>query len=74
MGSGTGRYVSARIGRDTVVVSRHLSRVKAAAIVADDRRGKMIDYRLLVANLPKIVERIDTALRHSAAAHQSFMS
>lgn len=54
------------VGHDISTVSKHLSVLKAAGIVEDERKGKMIFYRLrvpCVLNFFHCVEKVLTAQR-----------
>jgi ArsR family transcriptional regulator len=51
------------VGSDMSTVSRHLAQLKAAGIVEDEKRGKMIYYRLRVKCLLKFFECVETVVR-----------
>ena len=51
------------VGSDMSTVSRHLAQLKAAGIVEDEKRGKMIFYRLRVKCLLKFFECVETVVR-----------
>jgi len=58
------------IGADVSTVSKHLSVLKAAGVVADERRGQMVFYRLkvpCVLNFFGCVEAVLEADARSAA-------
>lgn len=58
------------VGADMSTVSKHLSVLRNAGLVADERRGAQVYYRL---RIPCTTEFFDclAALMHSAAAEQS---
>ena len=54
------------IGADMSTVSKHLTLLKHAGIVADEKRGSMVFYRLRVPCLSKLFETVDSVLECSA--------
>ena len=54
------------IGADMSTVSKHLTVLKQAGIVADEKRGAMVFYRLRVPCLQKLFESVDSVLECSA--------
>ena len=54
------------IGADMSTVSKHLTVLKQAGIVADEKRGAMVFYRLRVPCLGKLFETVDSVLECSA--------
>ncbi len=54
------------IGADMSTVSKHLSVLKQAGIVADEKRGSMVFYRLRVPCLGKLFESVESVLECSA--------
>jgi len=48
------------VGSDMSTVSRHLAQLKAAGIVEDEKRGKMIFYRLRITCLPRFFDCIES--------------
>lgn len=54
------------IGSDMSTVSRHLSQLKEAGIVEDEKRGKMIFYRLRVKCLLKFLDCIESVIKSNA--------
>jgi DNA-binding transcriptional ArsR family regulator len=55
------------IGADTSTVSKHLSVLKAADIVRDDKRGAMVYYHLKTTCILGLLENVDSVLRCAAA-------
>ena len=55
------------IGADISTVSKHLSLLKAAGIVQDDKRGNMVFYRLAIPCVAQFFECIESVLRGNAA-------
>ena len=58
--------LTAMIGADMSTVSKHLTVLKHAGIVADEKRGSMVFYRLRVPCLGKLFETVDSVLECSA--------
>jgi ArsR family transcriptional regulator len=54
------------IGADMSTVSKHLTVLKQAGIVADEKRGAMVFYRLRVPCLGKLFESVESVLECSA--------
>ncbi len=54
------------VGSDMSTVSRHLTQLKEAGIVQDEKRGKMIFYRLRVKCLTRFFECAESVLRDNA--------
>jgi ArsR family transcriptional regulator len=57
------------IGADTSTVSKHLSVLKSAGIVQDDKRGLMVYYRLANPCVLQLLGETDAILRCIAASH-----
>lgn len=58
--------LTAMIGADISTVSKHLSVLKQAGLVADDKRGLMVFYRLNTPCLSGLFECVEGVLRSSA--------
>ena len=54
------------IGADISTVSKHLSLLKAAGIVEDDKRGNMVFYRLGIPCVSQFFDCIESVLRGNA--------
>jgi DNA-binding transcriptional ArsR family regulator len=50
--------LAAEVGIDKSVASKHLSQLKAAGLVDDERRGTLVEYRLIA---PCVLEMADCA-------------
>lgn len=57
------------IGADMSTVSKHLSVLKEAGVVADDKRGLMVYYRLRVPCVLNLFGCIEGVLESNAKAH-----
>jgi len=55
-----------QIGADVSTVSKHLSVLKQAGIVADDKRGNMVFYRLRVPCILNFFGCVESVLESSA--------
>ncbi len=62
------------VGSDMSTVSRHLAQLKAAGIVEDEKRGKMIFYRLRVKCLASFFGCVESVLRDNATEQQILLS
>jgi ArsR family transcriptional regulator len=54
------------IGADMSTVSKHLTVLKHAGIIEDEKRGSMVVYRLRVPCLGKLFETVESVLECSA--------
>jgi ArsR family transcriptional regulator len=54
------------VGADISTVSKHLSVLKAAGIVADDKRGNMVYYRLSIPCVSQFFDCIESVLKGNA--------
>ena len=59
------------VGADMSTVSRHLAVLKAADIVADEKRGLHVYYRLKLSSLGQFLTATSTALDKRAHARQA---
>jgi ArsR family transcriptional regulator len=62
------------VGSDMSTVSRHLAQLRQAGIVEDEKRGKMIFYRLRIKCLPNFFECIESVIRSNARSQQELLS
>ena len=58
--------LTARIGVDVSTVSKHLSLLKGAGIVEDDKRGNMVFYRLAMPCVVDFLECVHSLMRVDA--------
>jgi DNA-binding transcriptional ArsR family regulator len=58
--------LTALVGSDMSTVSRHLSVLKAAGVVADERRGAQIWYRLRMKCVTRFFACVDSELQRQA--------
>jgi len=58
------------VGSDMSTVSRHLAQLKEAGIIEDEKRGKMIFYRLRVKCLPSFFDCIESVIRCNVESQQ----
>lgn len=61
------------IGADMSTVSKHLSLLKGAGIVFDEKRGTQIYYKLKVPCILEFVHCVETVLRTNAKEHLSLV-
>jgi ArsR family transcriptional regulator len=57
------------VGSDMSTVSRHLSQLKSAGIVEDEKRGLMVFYRLRVKCLGGLFGCIEAVVKSNATHH-----
>ncbi len=62
------------VGSDMSTVSRHLSQLKAAGLIQDEKRGKMIFYRLRVKCLTNFFGCIESVVRNNAKCQQDLLA
>ena len=65
--------LTAMIGADTSTVSKHLSVLKDAGVVSDDKRGLMVFYRLRVPCILNLFACIEGVLKSNAEAQIAAM-
>lgn len=63
--------LTAMIGADISTVSKHLSVLRQAGIVQDDKRGLQVFYRLEVPCIQSLFVCVENVLRQKAAAQQA---
>ena len=62
------------VGTDMSTVSRHLSQLKNAGLVSDDKRGTMVYYRLRVKCLTNFFACVEAVLQQNALDHRELVS
>ena len=62
------------IGADTSTVSRHLSVLKSAGLIEDDKRGAMVFYRLRTRCITNFFDCIESVLKSNAKAQQELLT
>ena len=62
------------VGTDMSTVSRHLSQLKNAGLVVDEKRGTMVYYRLRVKCLTHFFSCVETVLEQNAADHRELFN
>jgi DNA-binding transcriptional ArsR family regulator len=62
------RDLTALVGSDMSTVSKHLSVLKAAGVVQDERRGAQIWYRLRMKCVTKFLSCVESELQKQARA------
>jgi len=63
--------LTALVGADVSTVSRHLAVLREAGIVADERRGAQVFYRLVAADALEVVHLSDRVVRGALAREQA---
>ncbi|ALC18042.1 transcriptional regulator, ArsR family [Desulfuromonas soudanensis] len=66
--------LTAMIGADVSTVSKHLSVLRQAGIVVDDKRGNQVFYRLQVPCILNFFGCIESVLESQARAHAGFLA
>ena len=59
--------LQAMVGSDMSTVSRHLSVLRQAGLVEDDKRGLMVYYRLKTPSIMKFMESLEAAILANAS-------
>ena len=62
------------IGADMSTVSKHLSQLKQAGIVEDEKRGSMVFYRLRVKCILNFFECVESVLACNADAQRRLLA
>ena len=62
------------VGTDMSTVSRHLSQLKNAGLVVDEKRGTMVYYRLRVKCLTSFFSCVEAVLEQNAAEHRELFN
>lgn len=62
------------VGSDMSTVSRHLAQLKEAGILEDEKRGKMIYYRLRVTCLTNFFACIESVIRCNIESQQDLLA
>lgn len=62
------------IGTDMSTVSRHLSQLKNAGIVVDEKRGTTVYYRLRVQCITSFFDCIESVMACNAKSHQELLA
>ena len=65
--------LTGQIGADVSTVSKHLSVLKQAGIVIDDKRGNQVFYRLRVPCILNFFGCVESVLESSAKEHASLL-
>ena len=62
------------VGSDMSTVSRHLSQLKNAGLLEDQKRGTMVYYRLRVKCLASFFECVEAVLQQNARSHNDLVT
>ncbi len=62
------------VGTDMSTVSRHLSQLKNAGIVEDDKRGTTVYYRLRVQCIMNFFECVESVMACNAKSQQELLA
>ncbi|WP_303720908.1 helix-turn-helix transcriptional regulator [Malonomonas rubra] len=63
-----------QIGADISTISKHLSVLKQAGIVADEKRGNQVFYRLRVPCILNFFGCVESVLEEQAKQHSALLS
>lgn len=66
--------LTAMIGADVSTVSKHLSVLRQAGIVVDDKRGNQVFYRLRVPCILNFFGCIESVLESQARTHAGYLA
>jgi DNA-binding transcriptional ArsR family regulator len=62
------------VGSDMSTVSRHLSVLKSAGIIQDDKRGMQVYYRLRMECLPRFLGCVENLVKENANEKQRLLA
>lgn len=62
------------VGTDMSTVSRHLSQLKNAGLVIDEKRGTMVFYRLRIKCLTNFFSCVEAVLQQNADEHRELVA
>ena len=62
------------VGADTSTVSKHLSLLKSAGLVQDDKRGTQVFYQLTMPCVLNFLNCVETVHKEVAEEHMSLVS
>jgi ArsR family transcriptional regulator len=62
------------VGTDMSTVSRHLSQLRNAGLVTDEKRGTMVYYRLRVKCLTNFFSCVEAVLEQNASDHRELVT
>jgi len=62
------------VGSDMSTVSRHLGLLKGAGIVADEKRGTAVYYRLRAKCLPSFFDCVESVIHSNFVSQQELMA
>jgi len=62
------------VGSDMSTVSRHLALLKGAGLIADEKRGQMVFYRLRVQCILSFFDCIESVMACNAKRHQELIA
>jgi ArsR family transcriptional regulator len=62
------------VGTDMSTVSRHLSQLRNAGILTDEKRGTMVYYRLRVKCLTSFFSCVESVLEQNAEEHRELFN
>jgi ArsR family transcriptional regulator len=66
--------LTALVGTDMSTVSRHLTQLKNAGLVADEQRGTLVYYRLRVKCLTQFFSCVEAVLEQNAREHRELVA
>lgn len=61
------------VDADFSTISKHLSILKQAGVVADEKRGKKVYYRLKVPCILKYMSCVEAVIKNKAAEHAELL-
>lgn len=62
------------VGTDMSTVSRHLSQLRNAGLVTDEKRGTMVYYRLRVKCLTNFFSCVEAVIKQNASDHHELVT
>lgn len=66
--------LSEKIGESSSITSRHLSVLRKAGLVEDEKRGTVVVYSMATERLPDILGSVDEVIKLNYERYRSFFS
>ncbi len=64
--------LSEEIGESNSITSRHLSVLKKAGLIEDEKQGTTVVYSIATERIPDILETVDTVIRLNYERYKTF--
>jgi len=64
--------LSAKLGESSSITSRHLSVLKSAGLIEDEKRGTTVIYSLVSDGIPDILNSVDEVIKRNYEKYKVF--